>query len=141
MLWQSTCHSLCHNINMCKLLVILVVIKKILLFKKRVSILSVWSLIDWRFLRSCMSCSGLCKFYFDVHIFFLKFVDIKTFCYYLGFLSTNSNAAGEEGGNFFNSSLPPWLSSQTHITTESSPLRIASSRTQTGNIWFPSASY
>ena len=27
------------------------------------------------------------------------------------------------------------------ITAESSPLRIASSRTQTGNLWFPSASH
>ena len=59
------------------------------------------------------------------------------FFFYLGFLSrtfTNHRTAGEEGGHFFNSSLllPP--------ASQSSPLYIASSRTRTGNLWFPSTS-
>ena len=67
------------------------------------------------------------------------------FFFYLGFLSrtfTNHRTAGEGGGHFFNSSLPlsPASLSSWVITAESSPLHIASSRTRTGNFWFPSAS-
>ena len=70
------------------------------------------------------------------------------FFFYLGFLLrtfTNHRAAEEGGGYFFNSSLPlPPLHGRLGISRAiaagSSPLRIASSRTQTGNLWFPSAS-
>ena len=72
-------------------------------------------------------------------------IDRKIFFFYLGFLSrtfTNHRTAGEGGGHFFNSSLPlsPASLSSWVITAESSPLHIASSRTRTGNFWFPSAS-
>ena len=68
---------------------------------------------------------------------------------YLFFLSgsffTNimiHRGAGERVGYFFNSSLllPPTLQTLRHypgIAAESSPLRIAGSRTQTKSIWFP----
>ena len=71
---------------------------------------------------------------------------INTFFFYLGFLSrpfTHHRTAGEGGGHFFNSSLqlPPASQTLTRaITTESSPLHIGSSRSRTGNLWFPSAS-
>ena len=66
----------------------------------------------------------------------------------LGFLSltfTIHSAAREGGGYIFNSSLPPPPASQAvrHsqlIAAESSLLRIASSRTWTGNLWFLNAS-
>ena len=71
------------------------------------------------------------------------------FFFYQGFLSRTfmiHRTAGEGGagrgggrrGYLFNSSLllPPALQ---QITAESSPLHIASSRTRTGNLWFPSA--
>ena len=69
------------------------------------------------------------------------------FFFYLGFLSrtfTIHGTAGEGGGYLFNSSLPlPSLHRRLDIsraiTAESSPLRIAGSRTRTGNLWFPSA--
>ena len=75
-------------------------------------------------------------------------IHVVVFFFYLGFLLrtfTNHRTAGEGGGHFFNSSLPLPSASQTlsisrAITAESSPLHIASSRTQTGNLWFPSAS-
>ena len=68
------------------------------------------------------------------------------FFFYHDFLSrtfTNHRTAGKEGGHFFNSSLPIPSASQTlsqAITAGSLPLHIASSRTQNGNLWFPSAS-
>ena len=73
---------------------------------------------------------------------------VYIFFFYLGFLSrtfTNHRTAGEGGGHFFNSSLPlppvhRHLDISRVITAESSPLHIASSRTRTGNLWFPSAS-
>ena len=70
---------------------------------------------------------------------------VNVFFFYLGFLSrtfSNHRTAGEGGGHFFNSSLPlsPASLSSWVITAESSPLHIASSRTRTGNLWFPSAS-
>ena len=66
------------------------------------------------------------------------------FFFYLGFLSwtfTIHRTAGEGGGYFFKSSisLPP--ASRTLITAESSPLHIANSQTQTGNLWFLSANH
>ena len=68
------------------------------------------------------------------------------FFFYLGCLSqpfTNHRTAGEGGGHFFNSSLPlhRHLDISRAITAESSPLYIASSWTQTRNLWFPSASH
>ena len=72
------------------------------------------------------------------------------FFFYLSFLSqpfTNHRTAGEMGVHFFNSSPPLSPASQTRghyisraITAENSPLHIGSSRTQTGNLWFPSPS-
>ena len=61
--------------------------------------------------------------------------------FYFGFLSgtfTIPRTAGTGGGYFFNSSLPLPHTSQT-ISAESSLLHIASSRTQTRNLWIPSA--
>ena len=71
------------------------------------------------------------------------------FFFYLGFLSrtfTIHKTAGEGGGYLFNSSLPlppayRLLDISRVITAGSSPLRIAGSGTQTGNLWFPSASH
>ena len=59
---------------------------------------------------------------------------------------TNHRTAGEEGRHFFNSSyhFPPLhrhLDISQAITAESSPLLIASSRTRTENLRFPSASH
>ena len=69
------------------------------------------------------------------------------FFFYLGFLSRTfmiHGTAGEGGGYLFNSSLPlpslhRHLDISWAITAESSPLHIVSSRTRTGNLWFPSA--
>ena len=77
-----------------------------------------------------------------------RICNIFFFFFYLGFLSrtfTIHGTAGEGGGYLFNSSLPlPPLHRHSDIsraiTAESSPLRIADSRTRTGNLWFPSAS-
>ena len=71
------------------------------------------------------------------------------FFFCLVFLSrafTIHRTAGEGGAYLFNSFLPLPPASQTldisrAITAESSPLRIAGSRTRTGNLWFPSASH
>ena len=69
------------------------------------------------------------------------------FFFYLDFLSRpfkNNRTAGEGREHFFNSSLQLPPASQTDIsraiTAESYLLHIASSRTRTGNIWFPSES-
>ena len=59
------------------------------------------------------------------------------------FLSRFSPMSREGGGYLFNSSPPLPPASQTlsrAINAESSPLRIASSQTRTGNLWFLSAS-
>ena len=64
------------------------------------------------------------------------------FFFYLCFLSRTfmiQRTAGIEGGFLFNSSLPLPPTSQT-LRHQSSPLHIASSHTQTGNLWFPRAS-
>ena len=58
---------------------------------------------------------------------------------------TINRTAGKGRRYLFNSSLPLPSASQTlninqAITAESSPLHIASNRTRTGNLWFPSAS-
>ena len=71
-----------------------------------------------------------------------------SFFFYMGFLSrtfTNHRNAGEWGGHFFISSLPLPPASQTldislAIAAGSSPLQIASSPTQVGNLWFLRAS-
>ena len=73
--------------------------------------------------------------------------ELAFFCFFFlsGFFFTNimiHRAAGEAGGYFFNSSppLPPALQTIRHsqvIAAESSPLRIAGSRTQTRSLWFP----
>ena len=66
---------------------------------------------------------------------------LNFFFFYLGFLSrtlTNCRTAREGGRYFFNSSLH--LDISRAITADSSPLQITSSRTRTGNLWFPSAS-
>ena len=69
--------------------------------------------------------------------------------FYVGFLSPIfpiHRTAGEGGGYLFNFSLPLPPASETlrhisrAITADSSPLHVASSRTRTGNFWFPSAS-
>ena len=83
-------------------------------------------------------------------VFFCEYCKIfkNTVFFCLGFLSrpfTNYRTTGEGGGHFINSSLPlPPASQVLHIsraiTAESSPLHIGSSQTQTGNLWFPSAS-
>ena len=69
------------------------------------------------------------------------------FFFYLGFRSrtfTIHRTAGGEGGHTFNPSLPLPPASQTlrHQLGDqiSSPLHIATSRTRTANLWFPSAS-
>ena len=63
-----------------------------------------------------------------------------------GFLSrpfTNHRTTGKGGGHVFNFSppVPPASRTLSHISwaiaAESSPLRIGSGRTQTGNLWFP----
>ena len=71
-----------------------------------------------------------------------------TFFFCLGFLTrtfTNHRTAGKREGDFFNSSLPlppahRHLGISWAITAECLPLRIASSWTRTGKLWFPSAS-
>ena len=109
-------------------------------------------------LKNCLQ--QLCKlvllcFRFEQHrsaltvanLIFLLLLLIYIF-FYLGLLSqtiSNYKTAREGGGHFFNSSLPLPPALQTSdisraITSESSPLHIVSSRTQTGNLWFPSAS-
>ena len=68
--------------------------------------------------------------------------------FYLGFLSrtfTNHRTAGEGEGisltpHYHFHPLHRHLDINRAITAESSPLHIASSRTRTGNLWFPSAS-
>ena len=70
------------------------------------------------------------------------------FFFYLGFLSrtfTNHRTAGEGEGisltpHYHFHPLHRHLDISRAITAESSPLHIASSRIQTGNLWFPSAS-
>ena len=80
----------------------------------------------------------LSDYIFHIYIFF-----------YLGFLSrtfTIHGTVGEGRGYFFKSPLPLLLASQTlldiswAIAADSLPLHIASSRTQTRNLWFLSAS-
>ena len=59
--------------------------------------------------------------------------------FYQAFLSStfaNHRTAGERGGDF----LDRYLDISRPITAESSPLQIGSSRTRTGNLWFPSVS-
>ena len=76
----------------------------------------------------------------------LKHVQIKVsiFFFYVDFLSgtfTNHRTAGKGEGYFINfHPLHRHLDIGRAITAESSPLHIASSRTRTGNLWFPSAS-
>ena len=67
--------------------------------------------------------------------------------FYLGFFHVHSRSTGQQGkADLFLSpaySFPPLhrhLDITRVITTESSPLRIANSRTQTGNVWLTSAS-
>ena len=72
----------------------------------------------------------------------------QLFFFYLGFLSrtfTIHRTAGEGGGYLYNSCLPlpplqRHLDISREITAENSALRIAGSRTRTGNRWFLSAS-
>ena len=109
-------------------------------------------------LKNCLQQLGkliLLCFRFEQHrsaltvanLIFLLLLLIYIF-FYLGLLSetiSNYKTAREGGGHFFNSSLPLPPASQTSdisraITSESSPLHIVSSRTQTGNFCFPSAS-
>ena len=109
-------------------------------------------------LKNCLQQLGkliLLCFRFEQHrsaltvanLIFLLLLLIYIF-FYLGLLSqtiSNYKTAREGGGHFFNSSLPLPPALQTSdisraITSESSPLHIVSSRTQTGNLWFPSAS-
>ena len=73
------------------------------------------------------------------------------FLFYLAFILsqsfTNQRTAGEGWGHFLNltlhyhfHALHRHLDISQAITAESSPLHIGSSRTRTGNLWFPSAS-
>ena len=73
--------------------------------------------------------------------------DLVCFFFYLGFLSqtlTYRRTAGEGGGHliphYHFHPLHRHLDISRAITAESLPLHIASSRTRTGNLWFPSAS-
>ena len=52
-----------------------------------------------------------------------------------------SKKGGRGGGTTFNHSLPPDTTLTLAITAESSPPHILSKRTQTGNLWFSSASH
>ena len=70
------------------------------------------------------------------------------FFFYLGFLSrifSNHRTAGEGGGLFFNSSLPLTPASRTLRHEPGDYCReltsAHSSRTRTGNLWFPSTSH
>ena len=80
------------------------------------------------------------------------YLKVWSFCahfifFYLCFLSrtlTNHRAAGEEGRQFFSSSLPlpsalRHLEISLAIVAASSPLHIANSRTRTRKPWFPNA--
>ena len=83
-------------------------------------------------------------------VFFPDFLRIPNFFFYLGFSFTNihdSQDSWRRGrGYLFNSSLSLHNPLAMHldiswaITAEGSPLHIATSRTRTGNLWFPSAS-
>ena len=65
------------------------------------------------------------------------------FFFYLSFLSwtfTNQRTAGKGGGHSLIDPPHRRLDISRAITAENSPLHIASSRHQTGNLWFPGAS-
>ena len=89
----------------------------------------------------CPSRSSVDQFFWD------WLYAVCNFLFYLGFLSrtfTIQKTSGERRGYLFRLSLPlpplhKHLDISRAITSGSSPLRIACSRTRTGNLWFPSA--
>ena len=66
------------------------------------------------------------------------------FLFRFTFTNIHNHRTAEEGGGYYLTPLYPFHPLHRHfdinrvITAESSPLRIASSRARTGNLWFPS---
>ena len=111
-----------------------------------------WTLVSlkwWaKYLISCFDIINIITVYWGIHSKF-RYTSFLLFFFHLGFFHKHSQFIGQlgEGEVISLSSLYHFHPLHRHldisrsITAESSPLHIASSRTRTGNFWFPSGSY